>query len=256
MEQQGKIEGSGLSPSFSFYSSDTSTSMAATKVIREEQAARFHETGDVDEGDFEFSLDFSEEEISANEIDSRGWTVFPVFNRDLLVKDEVKTMDDEIHASDSIINPLRKLFIDEREESTSCSSSEADELETVPSGTYCVWRPKADGGSSPDLTKIKKSSSTGSGSKRWRIRYLLRRSNSEGKDPMVLLTPKKVDSPKQKRNSSEVSKVAGRLKSQTPLHFYMQTRAENEAGKKKSFLPYRQVGLFTNVSGMAKMLPF
>ncbi|KAI3699805.1 hypothetical protein L2E82_44353 [Cichorium intybus] len=256
MEQQGKIKGLGLSPSFSFYTSDTSTSMAAAKFIREEQAARFHEFGDVDEGDFEFPLEFSDDEISANEIDSRGWTVFPVFNRDLLVKDEVKTKDDEIHASDSITSPLRKLKIDEREESTSCSSSEADELEALPSGTYCVWKPKADGGSSPDLSKIKKSSSTGSGSKRWGIRYLLRRSNSEGKEPVVLLTPKKVDSPKQKRNSGEVSKVAGRLKSQTPLQFYMEKRAENEAGKRKSFLPYRQVGLFTNVSGLAKMIPF
>ncbi|KAL7608960.1 hypothetical protein Lser_V15G13182 [Lactuca serriola] len=246
MEQQGDIEGSGSSPSFSFYASDTSTSMAIAKVIREE--ARFNEFGDSDEDDFRFSLDLSEEEVSAKEIDSRGWIVFPLFNRDLVVKDEVKSKDNEIHASDS----LRKLFIDEPEESSSCSSSEADELEALPSGTYCVWRPKTEGGSSAVMTKIKKSSSTGSLLKKWKLRYMLRRSNSEGKDPVVLLTPK------QKRNSGEVSKVAGKSKVQTPVHelFYVRKRAENEVGKRKSFLPYRQVGLFTNVNGMGKMLPF
>ncbi|KAI3699803.1 hypothetical protein L2E82_44349 [Cichorium intybus] len=58
--------------------------------------------------------------------------------------------------------------------------------------------------------------------------------------------------------SFSVSKVAGRLKAQTPVHeqFYVQRRAENEVGKRKSFLPYRQVGLFTNVNVMGKMLPF
>ncbi|KAL4563209.1 hypothetical protein LXL04_027245 [Taraxacum kok-saghyz] len=68
---------------------------------------------------------------------------------------------------------------------------QADELEALPAETYCMWRPKADCGSSPAMTKIKKSSSTGSGSKRWGIRYLLWRSKSDGKEPVVLLTPKK-----------------------------------------------------------------
>ncbi|KAL7598773.1 hypothetical protein Lser_V15G25942 [Lactuca serriola] len=122
--------------------------MAIAKVIREEQAGRFHELGDSDEDDFRFSLDLSEEGVSAKEIDSRGWTVFPLFNRDLLIKVEVKSKDNEIHASDSITSSLQKLFIDELEES-SCSSSEADELEALPSGIFCVWRPKTESGSSP-----------------------------------------------------------------------------------------------------------
>ncbi|KAL4588830.1 hypothetical protein LXL04_001726 [Taraxacum kok-saghyz] len=70
-------------------------------------------------------------------------------------------------------------------------ATEADELEALPAETYCMWRPKADCGSLPAMTKIKKSSSTGSGSKRWGIRYLLWRSKSDGKEPVVLLTPKK-----------------------------------------------------------------
>ncbi|KAI3699806.1 hypothetical protein L2E82_44354 [Cichorium intybus] len=268
MQQQGKIDGSGISgisPSFSCYSSDSLTSMAVAKVIREEAAARFNEFGDVDVEDFEFSLVLSDEEVSTEENDSRGWsTVFPVFNRDLLVKEEedreVKSKDNEIDVSASVTNSLRKLFIDERDESSSCSSSEADESESPHTKAYCVWRPKADGGSSPSMTKCKKSSSTGSVSKRWSIRYLLRRSNSERKEPMVLLTPKKIDSPKQRRNSGEVSKVAGRLKAQTPLHeqFYVQKRAESEVVKRKTYLPYRRdlVGFFSNVNGMGKMLPF
>ncbi|CAI9266081.1 unnamed protein product [Lactuca saligna] len=51
--------------------------MAIAKVIREEQAGQFHKFGDSDEDDFRFSLDLSEEGVSAKEIDSRGWTVFP-----------------------------------------------------------------------------------------------------------------------------------------------------------------------------------
>ncbi|PWA38345.1 hypothetical protein CTI12_AA582180 [Artemisia annua] len=143
-----------------------------------------------------------------------------------------------------------------------CDDSD-DELENIPPETYCVWRPKTESGSSsPSMTKCKKSSSTGSGSKRWSIRYLLKRSNSEcNVKPMALLSSnKKVDSPKPKRNSGEVSKFRSRFKAQTPVHelFYVQRRAENESVKKKSFLPYRQdvFGLFGNVNGIGKMLPF
>ncbi|KAK9050564.1 hypothetical protein SSX86_030466 [Deinandra increscens subsp. villosa] len=271
MHPQAKIEDSGFSPSFNCYSSETSTSRSVAKVILEEQAARSHEIDEFEDEGFEFSLLLSEEDDSVKQIDSRVWTAFPLFNRDLLETDEVvdreiKLTDDEneIDASFSVTSPLAKLFIDDPDESSSDSSSEVDELEKLPSGTFCVWRPNspADGGSSPAMSKCKKSSSTGSGSKRWRIRYLLRRSNSEGKEPVVLLTRKKSDSPnpKQKRNSGEVPKVAGRWKAQTPVHeqFYVKRRAENEIGKRKSYLPYRKdlVGLFANVNGMGKMLPF
>lgn len=86
--------------------------------------------------------------------------------------------------------PLRKLFSEERQTPSSCSSSEADELEGVPAETYCVWRPKsADDQLSPG--RCRKSNSTGSGSgssKRWKFRDLLHRSNSDGKDALVFLT--------------------------------------------------------------------
>ncbi|CAI9267876.1 unnamed protein product [Lactuca saligna] len=41
------------------------------------------------------------------------------------------------------------ILFDEPEESSSCSSSEADEFEALPSGTFYVWRPKTESGSSP-----------------------------------------------------------------------------------------------------------
>ncbi|KAD0007808.1 hypothetical protein E3N88_30288 [Mikania micrantha] len=259
MEQhhQKIIEDSGFAPSFSYYSSDGKTSTAIAKVIREEDEekfARIHENGDVEGDDFEFSLVLSDDEVS---IDTLGWTVFPVSDRHLLVTDrEINKTD----ASSAITDPLEKLFIGESEDSSSYSSSEADELDIHRSGRYCLWRPKADGGSSPLMNKCKKSSSTGSGSKRWIFRYLLRRTNSEGKQPTALLSSKKADTPKQKRNSGEVSKIGRRWKPETPVHeqFYVQKRAENEFEKRKTYLPYRKdlVGLFANVNGMGKMLSF
>ncbi|KAK1438837.1 hypothetical protein QVD17_04648 [Tagetes erecta] len=113
-QQQQKLEDFGYAPSFSCYSSDSTTTTSVAKVIREERP--FHEFVD----DFEFSLS-SDEDVSVKEIDSRG---FPVFNRDLLVNSEV---DD---GSSVIASPLGKLFIDETDESSSYSSSEVDESES------------------------------------------------------------------------------------------------------------------------------
>nr|GEV66064.1 reverse transcriptase domain-containing protein [Tanacetum cinerariifolium] len=198
---------------------------------------------------------------SPRDNDSRIWTAYPVFNRDLeLVNDELDheaiSKYDKANVSRSISGPLQKLFVDEQSESSAYTSSEADELENIPSGTFCVWRPKTESGSSsPTMTKCNKSSSTGCGSKRWSIRYLLKRSNSESNvKPMVFL------SSKQKWKSGDVTRAVSRMKGQSPVHetFYVQRRAENEIVKRKSFLPYRQdlVGVFSTVNGIGKMLPF
>ncbi|KAJ0632149.1 hypothetical protein HanLR1_Chr17g0661811 [Helianthus annuus] len=138
--------------------------------------------------------------LSDEESDSQAWTVF---NHD-------------------ITGSLGKLFISEQEDSSSYTSSETDESD------------------SPRFkTKCKKSRSFGSESKRWICRYLLRRSNSERKEPMV-----KEDSPKQKRNSGR--------RWATHERFYVQRRAENEVEKRRSYLPYRK----DLVNGMGKMIPF
>ena len=75
--------------------------------------------------------------------------------------------------------PLRKLMFEEGE-TASCSSStdESVDLEGVAEGAYCVWTPNSVG------SERKKSNSTGSTSKRWklRVRDLLLRSHSDGKN--------------------------------------------------------------------------
>ncbi|KAK4727073.1 hypothetical protein R3W88_031990 [Solanum pinnatisectum] len=216
------------------------------------------------EEDFEFSLVSEKPDNSIAEFIYDGQTkfqqtIFPLFNRDLLLSDsDLKDVDK------SIFIPLKKLFL---EKSESTASSEADALE-IPAGTYCMWKPKI---SEPSPGKCKKSKSTGFVSKRWpRIRDLLRRSNSEGKeeDSFVFLTPKKTiknESAKTK-NSSEVVKMAGKLKqtkasggekglpaaaaaaaSQQAV-YYVRNRADKEGdkNKRKSYLPYRKelIGFF------------
>ncbi|KAD5961117.1 hypothetical protein E3N88_12590 [Mikania micrantha] len=261
MMQQSQIDDLAFCPSFNCYSSDSLASTAAGRIstqLQQERAAQFH---DVDEDEFEFLSVIENELLPPEYIDSDDRLVFPLFNRDLLIQNEVdreitqirrgKLVEEETACS----NSLQKLFINEREESAS-SSSEAEESDGEAPAVFCVWRHKTDTGASP-LSKCKKSSSTGSGSKRWRIRDLLRRSYSDGKEPMVLLTHKKVEIPKQKLSSGESSIVAGKSKPSSPsLHefFYVQQRAKREIVKRKSYLPYRQglVGFFSNVNGNRK----
>lgn len=67
----------------------------------------------------------------------------------------------------------------------SCSSSESDELEGVPPETYCAWVPRDARGK-----QCKKSSSSGSGSRRWKLRHLLlNRSNSDGRTDGISAMP-------------------------------------------------------------------
>ncbi|KAK4727074.1 hypothetical protein R3W88_031991 [Solanum pinnatisectum] len=214
------------------------------------------------EEDFEFSLVSENPDKTITEFIYDGQTkfqqpIFPLFNRDLLLSySDLKDVDK------SILIPLKKLFL---EKSESTTSLEAEEVEMIPAGSYCMWKPKI---SEPSPGKCKKSKSTGFVSKRWpRIRDLLRRSNSEGKeeDSFVFLKPKKTienESAKTK-NSSEVVKTAGKLKqtktsggekglpaaaaSQQAV-YYVRNRADKEGdkNKRKSYLPYRKelIGFF------------
>ncbi|XP_049358793.1 uncharacterized protein LOC125823453 [Solanum verrucosum] len=226
----------------------------AAKISDEFQAEE-KESLNGGEEDFEFSLVSEKPDNSIAEFIYDGQNkfqqpIFPLFNRDLLLSDSnLKDVDK------SILIPLKKLFLEKSE------SSEAEELETIPARTYCMWKPKI---SEPSPGKCKKSKSTGFVSKRWpRIRDLLRRSNSEGKeeDSFVFLKPKKTienESAKTK-NSSEVVKTAGKLKQTKtstsggekvlpPAVYYVRNRADKEAdkNKRKSYLPYRKelIGFF------------
>lgn len=291
------------SPSFSSYSSDRLAEIAAktadefkresstlpVEFIAEERDGE----EDENEDDFEFSLvpehsegfavavAVADADADADECFYDGrqiGSVFPVFNRKLLLDTEQDRGDEdkELRARDidsSVRIPLRNLFLQGKEENdlepqASSSSSEADELESLPPGTYCVWRPKRN---EPFPTECKKSSSTGSASKRWKLRDLLRRMNSDVNDSYVFLTPKKEENSKSKE-SGMVLKVTGKTKvkknkdaapsSSMAAHeaFYLRNKAAKEGEKRKSYLPYRRelVGFFANVNagGFVKEFPF
>lgn len=221
------------------------------------------EEEDEDEGEFEFAFVCREPEsspISADEIFYNGQIkpIYPIFNQDLLLNDShtgnynySNTSKKPPSSSPLSIRrlPLRKLMLEEREElvdpPTSCSSSESEELDGVPSGTYCVWTPKpAETNNSTDRCKIK-SNSTGS-SKRWKFRDLLYRSHSDGKDTFAFLsTPSK---------KAEMAKESGKVKA---AHCVRSNKELED--KRKSFLPYRKdlTGFFTNVNRLSRSLqPF
>ncbi|CAA3016875.1 uncharacterized protein LOC111409578 [Olea europaea var. sylvestris] len=150
-----------------------------------------------DDDEFEFALAGENQRLLAEEFiyDGQIKQVFPVFNHDLLVSydDFDKGLSGE--GVESVRIPLKKNFMEKYEnEYLSSSSSKVDELETIPLGTYCVWRPEF---SKSSPSQCKKSKSTGSGSKRWKFRDLVRRCNSEDKDSLIFLTPKhKEEEPK------------------------------------------------------------
>ncbi|KAL6960596.1 hypothetical protein U1Q18_038360 [Sarracenia purpurea var. burkii] len=273
-EKQEQLEfqdGEALScPSFNAYSSDRFAEIAAELSAGERSPAETS-NGIVDnDDDFEFALVRSNRDVTADEIFRGGEVrqIFPVFSRDILYNDD-HDRDDTADVS-TLRLPLKKLFIENREERDppSSSSSEADELEGIAPGTYCVWKPELVEASP---SRCKKSSSTGSASKRWKIRDLLRRSNSEGKDSFVFLTPKNkekkaakteiVESFKERRDFGDAVKGAGKAKAKritaggekvpSSAHelFYIRSRASKEGERRKSYLPYRQdlVGFFASV---------
>ncbi|CAA3016877.1 Hypothetical predicted protein [Olea europaea subsp. europaea] len=121
---------------------------------------------------------------------------------------------------ESIRIPLKKNFMEKcKNDYPSSSLSEADELEIIPPGTYCVWRPEF---SESSPSQCKKSKSTGSGSKRWKFRDLVRRCNSEGKDSFILLTPKHKEEKRKETVNSKKSTakrvVSGEKSAANSLH--------------------------------------
>ncbi|KAF5743760.1 hypothetical protein HS088_TW08G00347 [Tripterygium wilfordii] len=250
------------SPSFDTYSSGKLAEIAA-RVIQEFNNETESNDGDGSDGEFEFSIVCRNEEsipITADEIFYNGQIrpVYPLFNTDLLLSNGLCTINEEATIvktkATSHRPPLRQLFSEERElTSSSCSSSEADELDGAEPGTYCVWTPKKAGESSPGLSK--KSGSTGS-SKKWKFRDILYRSHSDGKETFVFLTrinkKGKTEESKQRTTVSNTKEERGR----TEDEYAKRNRAAKESEKRRSYLPYRQdlVGIFTNVNGQSRNL--
>ncbi|KAL5540603.1 hypothetical protein UlMin_043178 [Ulmus minor] len=263
-EQSSQVS---VSPSFNSYSSDRLADIA-DRVSDEFRnldlegssepvdQLQLREDGENDD-DFEFvSLYRAGKEVFLN---GRIGPVFPVFNRDLLGED--RGFDRRPEEEDSNGLP-------------SSSSSESDELDTVPAGTYCVWAPKRPVPESPG--RCRKSKSTGSSLKRWRsLKDLLKRSNSEGKESYVFLTPSSSSSKVEKLGANKGSdhdhKVAGKVVKQTPAPvkrkenmaaahevFYVKNKMVNQKGeKRRSYLPYRRdlVGFFANVNNLGRTFP-
>ncbi|KAH0984747.1 hypothetical protein GBA52_011924 [Prunus armeniaca] len=168
--QDDDFEQGLVCPSFNSYSSDKLAD------VRSQKRTRCHRNDDVDD-DFEFvsfQSSGSQVFIDHNQIGP----VFPVFNRDLLLDKSQR---------DLAAAPNNKEVAEEEEGDEddaaalpSSSSSDVDELDSVPQGTYCVWMPKsAVAQDARGKCKIKSKSTGTSSSRRWSIKDLLRRSNSE-----------------------------------------------------------------------------
>ncbi|XP_022134110.1 uncharacterized protein LOC111006464 [Momordica charantia] len=281
MEDDGALD---FCPSFNSYSIDGLANTAA-RVTRE-----FEGMGGGEEDEFEFvSFQKTGEQMV---FDCPIGSVFPIFNYDLLEKSDGAEVYDFNHGNAPTVRiSLEKLIIDDRDrerdrdrDPPSSSSSDADELDGIPPGTYCVWTPKPE--QEAERGKCKKSKSTGSGSsssRRWRLRNLLPRSNSEGgKNLFVFLTPsskaaestrKKEEKSKKlgegvkgKKSCSEANVVTGKSKvkggsvekpSSAHELFYMRNRMLKEGDRRRSYLPYRQelVGFWANLNSASKAFP-
>lgn len=251
-------------PSFNSYSSERLAQIVG-KVSGENE--------DTNDDEFEFALAREENDVLPEDFFYQGQIgpVYPLFRRDLLLSYGGSSENRRLESSaevECIKVPLSKLLEETRRDENdrdpaSCSSSEVDELESIPTGTYCVWRPKVP--ETPSSSRCKKSKSTGSASKRWKLPEFLRRSNSDGKDSFVFMTPKHRD---EKRDRTETSRklterIATAASSSTvgppSAHeaLYVQNRVKNENDRRKSYLPYRPglVGFFASSNGLRKSSP-
>ncbi|KAK9066478.1 hypothetical protein SSX86_013800 [Deinandra increscens subsp. villosa] len=158
-----------------------------------------------DDDEFEFAVVCNSSTISADEI---LWPQYPLFDRSLLLDADPNlinvvngTAETDCKPSAARL-PLRKLFSEDRDFGSS-SSSEADDLDGISPGTYCVWKPKTH--ESPG--RCNKSNSTGNNSsRRWKFRDILYRSNSDSKEtetPFLLFKP--LIASKKKINNEKVA---------------------------------------------------
>ncbi|KAG0461043.1 hypothetical protein HPP92_021340 [Vanilla planifolia] len=200
-----------------------------------------------EEFEFAFVVKDTETGLTADEIFSEGQIrpIYPIFNRSLLVTaGEISTPQ-----------PLGGLILADRKRSISSSSSSTslgEELEGIPPGTYCVWKPGS---------AVRKSSSMGS-SFRWRFRDLvLGRSHSDG-DKFHYLTMKEKNSPEKEAPAAAGGMMKAKKATEidlTSVHrmYYGKNGMSMTGGGsvRKSYLPYKPsvVGLFGGGSGLSRV---
>ncbi|XP_010551573.1 PREDICTED: uncharacterized protein LOC104822146 [Tarenaya hassleriana] len=213
-----------------------------------EESVKVHGERDEEEEEEDFSFAFVQSDgspITAEEAFQNGLIrpVYPLFgqNPEYEQGDYVLVPEDQ---SLALRLPVRKVFVednaggdrDEDEESTAESSE--------PQGPFCSWSGKTVAEASPE--SCRKSNSTGF-SRLWRFRDLLLRSSSDGKDAFVFMS------------SEGAAKDGGRGKKEASAHekLYVRNRASREEARRRSYLPYKQVGFFANVNGLSRNIhPF
>ncbi|XP_074376765.1 uncharacterized protein LOC141718279 [Apium graveolens] len=206
----------------------------------QQQQDEYEDEENEDEGEFEFPQ-APLSPIPADEIFSNGQIrpVYPLFNTELVFGNVPNTNSVILPKPNksSARLPLGKLFMEERANCSSCSSSESDELDGVPSETYCVWKPNT--GDNPRELRTK-SSSTGT-SKRWKFRALLHKSNSDGNDTFDLLNAKK-------------ELEAARKETTAPQQNLTKKGPVKENDVRRSYLPHKKdlVELFFSVNGVSR----
>lgn len=279
--EESIVEASFLCPSFSTYSSNNINDIA-DQVTHEND--NFNTQNDTDENDFEFVAFQKATDETFHHHRHSASNVFPIFNRELLSDEDD---DGAVSDTEAIHIPLRKLLIgDEKRDSDplpslSVSLSE-DNLEVVPASNYCLWTPKSPQASPSKFNFCKKSNSTGSSSssssKRWKFLGLLRRSKSDGKESLAVLTPpypsespllglkkevKDVNS-KKKSDENKDSKVARKKIPATVNKIPASAVYEALYGRKReirrtSYLPYKQhlvgFGVTSNFNSTGRGFP-
>ncbi|CAN6887448.1 unnamed protein product [Brassica oleracea] len=247
-----------------------------------EDSVEFHEeeeAGDEEEEEFSFACVNAEgSPITAEEAfeDGQIRPAFPLFNRALLF-DQNDAVSETYEDSESIRPRLRKVFVEDRD-----GDGEGKKAEEGSLGAYCSWSGGTVAEASPETCR--KSNSTGF-SKLWRFRDLVLRSNSDGRDAFVFLNNSNAAVGDKTQSSSSSSRAAkltseddkeekkstkakkGKEKEKTTSSkkrtksahekLYMRNRALKEEVKHRSYLPYKQVGFFTNVNGLSRNIhPF
>ncbi|KAL1223002.1 hypothetical protein V5N11_019497 [Cardamine amara subsp. amara] len=236
-----------------------------------EESVEFNDEEEEEEEEFSFACVNAEgSPITADEAfeDGQIRPVFPLFNRNLLSDYE----NDGVSATDDNRPRLRKLFVEDR--NGDGDGEKATDSKKEPLGPYCSWSGETVAETSPETCR--KSYSTGF-SKLWRFRDLVLRSNSDGRDAFVFLNSNNVGEKTQSSSSSTTAaekKIMKKGKEKTTSSsedkktkktttksahekLYMRNRAMKEEGKHRSYLPYKQVGFFTNVNGLSRNIhPF
>ncbi|ESQ46961.1 hypothetical protein EUTSA_v10027885mg [Eutrema salsugineum] len=220
-------------PSFSSYTGDGLAETADR--VRSEFSDEEYSNGD----EFEFVNAFSGD---------RGF-VFPIFNQILAPKLSAAKSDGDKNepsrAAAAVTTQLGDLLLRDREDPAPTlvySSSESDEEDGITSESYCPWTPEKSriGG----WRKSKSTGSSSSSSRRWRIKDLLKRSYSEGKQSLNFLNSNSKNRERNRDESSKTKKVSSGHEK-----FYLRNRAMKEEEKRRTYLPYKKdiVGLFFNI---------